>query len=169
MEVFTQVIGFVAMFFSVFSFQMNSHKKIILMQMAATVCFAIQYYLLGAYTGMVVDIIATVRSMIFYFREDKEWARSKWWIVIFMAAFAVSGIFTYESPVSLLAIFAMMLNTISFACTKPKLVRTTILISSPMFLIYNIIMASMGGIVNEVFVEISSVVGLLRYDIKGKN
>ncbi|MBE5962984.1 MAG: YgjV family protein [Lachnospiraceae bacterium] len=60
----------------------------------------------------------------------------------------------------------MVLNTYSFSCTKPKLVRSTILLSSPMLLIYNLITGSIGGMINEILVEIFSVIGLFRYDLK---
>lgn len=81
----------------------------------------------------------------------------------------VVGIFTYQNWISLLMIAAMALNTVLFSFTKPKLVRTTILISSPLLLVYNILTGSIGGVINELFTEISSVVGIIRYDIKKKD
>lgn len=168
MNILIQVVGIAAMFFSVFSFQMNKHKQIMMMQIAATALFGVQYFLLGAYTGMAMDIVGVIRGIVFYNR-DKRWASSNIWIVVFMVIFAVSGLFTWQGKESLLMILAMMLNTVSFSCTKPKLVRSTILLSSPMILIYNILTGSIGGIINEICVEISSVAGLLRFDIgKGK-
>lgn len=70
---------------------------------------------------------------------------------------------------SLFVMAAMALNTVSFSFTKPKLVRTTILISSTLLLVYNILTGSIGGVINELFTEISSVVGIIRYDIKKKD
>lgn len=81
----------------------------------------------------------------------------------------VVGIFTYQNWISLLMIAAVALNTVLFSFTKPKLVRTTILISSPLLLVYNILTGSIGGVINELFTEISSVVGIIRYDIKKKD
>lgn len=155
------------MIFSVFSFQMNKHKQIMIMQILATSLFGLQYFLLGAYTGMAVDIIAIIRGIVFY-NKDKKWASSNIWLIMFIALFIVSGIFTWQGASSLLVVGAMILNTFSFSFTKPKLVRSTILISSPLMLIYNILTGSIGGIINELCVEISSVVGLFRYDIKRK-
>lgn len=167
MNILIQIIGIAAMFFSVFSFQMNKHKHIMIMQIMATSLFGLQYFLLGAYTGMAVDIVATIKGIVF-FNKDKKWAQSKWWIVLFIGLFIASGIFTWNGPSSLLMTGAMVLNTFSFSFTKPMLVRSTILISSPLVLIYNILTGSIGGIINEICVEISSIVGLLRYDVKKK-
>lgn len=165
MNILAQIIGIAAMFFSVFSFQMNKHKHIMIMQICATTLFAIQYFLLGSYTGMAVDIVATVRGIVFY-NKEKKWASSKIWIVAFCLMFAVSGIFTWQGVSSLLVTGAMILNTFSFSCTKPVLVRSTILISSPLMLVYNILTGSIGGIINEICVELSSIIGLIRYDLK---
>lgn len=168
MNIVIQIIGIAAMLFSVFSFQMNKHKHIMIMQILATTLFGLQYFLLGAYTGMAVDIVATLRGIVFYHR-DKEWAKGNIWIAVFIILFILSGFLTWQGTSSLLMTSAMILNTFSFSCTKPKLVRSTILISSPLVLIYNILTGSIGGIINEVCVELSSIIGLLRYDIKRKN
>ena len=122
-DILAQIFGIIAMFFSVFSFQMNKHKHIMIMQILATAFFGVQYFLLGAMTGVSMDIIGVARGFVFY-HKDKKWAAWNGWIVIFMLMFAVFCGVTWAG--------------------------------------------SMGGIINEVFVEISSVVGLLRYDIKRK-
>ena len=127
-----------------------------------------QYFLLGAYTGLALDIVGVLRDVVFY-NKDKKWASSNWWTVFWAAAMIVVGIFTYQNWMSLFMMAAMPLNTVLFSFTKPKLVRTTILISSPLLLVYNILTGSIGGVINELFTEISSVVGIIRYDIKKKD
>lgn len=167
MNIIAQIVGIVAMFFSVFSFQMNKHKQIMIMQIIATALFGVQYFMLGAYTGMALDAVGVVRGLVFYHR-DKAWASHRSWVVLFAVAFAAAGIITWQGPVSLLMTIAMVMNTFSFSFTKPKLVRSTILLSSPLLLIYNVLTGSIGGVINEACVEASSVIGLIRYDIKGK-
>lgn len=166
-NIVTQVVGIAAMLFSVFSFQMNKHKQIMIMQIIATALFGVQYFMLGAFTGMALDAVGVARGFVFYHR-DKKWASHPVWIGVFSTAFIIACIITWQGPVSLLMTLAMVMNTVSFSFTKPKLVRSTILMSSPLLLIYNILTGSIGGIINEVCVEISSIIGLFRYDIKRK-
>lgn len=168
MKILIQIIGIVAMICSVSSFQLNKHKHIMLVQIVATALFGLQYFLLGAYTGLALDIAGVLRDIVYY-NKDKKWASSNWWTVFWVLVMLVVGIFTYQNWISLLMTAAMMLNTVSFSFTKPKLVRTTILISSPLLLVYNILTGSIGGVINELFTEISSVVGIIRYDIKKKD
>lgn len=155
MNIAAQIIGFLAMFFSVFSFQMNKHKHIMIMQILATSLFGLQYLMLGAYTGMAVDAVATIRGIVF-FNKDKKWAQSRLWIAVFACMFIISGILAWQGTASILVTLAMVLNTFSFSFTKPKLVRSTILISSPLMLIYDILTMSIGGIINEICVTIRS-------------
>lgn len=114
-----------------------------------------QYFLLGAYTGLALDIVGVLRDVVFY-NKDKKWASSNWWTVFWAAAMIVVGIFMYQNWMSLFMMAAMALNTVLFSFTKPKLV-------------YNILTGSIGGVINELFTEISSVVGIIRYDIKKKD
>lgn len=167
MKIVIQIIGIAAMLGSVYSFQLNKHKHIMIAQIIATALFGVQYYLLGAFTGVALDAVGVVRNIVFY-NKDKKWASGNIWTAVFALMMIAVGAVTYQNYVSLLMITAMVLNTISFSFTKPKLVRRTILIASPFLLVYNILTGSIGGIINEIFTEISSVVGMLRHDIKKK-
>lgn len=160
-----QLVGIVAMVCSVSSMQMNKHKKIMLLQFFTALCFGIQFLMLGAITGACSNLVAVIRDVIFYYKEDKRWANSKWWIVLFSVLYIIIGIITYKNIWDGIFAFSMIVNTLSFSFTNPKYVRRIILISSPMMLIYSIVYGSVGGIINESFTIISSLVGMLRYDI----
>ena len=158
-----QIIGVIALVFSAVSFQQNTHKKIMLCQMIAGLLFAIHFFMIGAFTGGITNSIAVVRSIIFYNR-DRKWASGSVWPFLFCAAFVLSGILTWQGPLSLLPILAMVVNTFTFAATNPTVVRTTILFSSPLWLAYNCISLSFPGIINESFVIVSTIVGIIRFD-----
>lgn len=161
--ILAQAVGLVALLLSAVSFQQNTHKRIMLCQTAAGFLFALHFYLIGAPTGAVTNTIAGVRGIIFYHR-DKKWAANKVWPVLFCVAFVASGLLTWQGPLSLLPILAMVINTFTFAATDPAVVRTTILFSSPLWLAYNIVSLSIPGIINESFVICSTIVGIFRFD-----
>jgi len=160
-----QVSGFIAMFFSIFSFQMKTHKRIMILQMGANALFAIQYLFMAEYSGATMHAIAFTRGVVFYF-NDKKWANHKVWIVFYALMFVGFGVITYKSPLSMLPPLAMVLNTFSFASKNPQFTRITILVSSPMWLIYSVVTGSIGGAINECFVMCSSIFGYIRYKDK---
>ncbi len=172
-----QVLGIGGLLFSVFSFQKNTHKGIMAMQMAAGVFFTANLFMLGAYTGALLNAIAVFRAIVLYNRE-KEWVKkaSHGWLILFCVLFltvgAVSTFLRWEDKwngyIALIPAVAMVINTFSFAAKRPMQVRSTILLSSPLWLYYDFINGSVGGYVNETLVILSAVIGLLRYDIPWK-
>lgn len=162
-----QGLGILGLILSIISFQQNTQKRIVLFQFLANVSFCIHFYLIGAYTGSVLNGIGIVRSFIYYFK-DKRWASSDVWIFVFSFIFVVTGIVTWEGPLSVLPTIAMVLTSISFGIKNPKIVRLVAFPSSPLWLIYNIVKGSLGGALTECFAMGSILVAMYRFDRKKK-
>ncbi|MBQ9859932.1 MAG: YgjV family protein [Clostridia bacterium] len=162
-EIIGQMFGILAMVFSILTWQMNSHKKMMVMQIICASTFVVHYVLLGAYTGAVVNGVAVVRNIIFYHREKKIFS-GVGWVILFAALMAVCGAVSgyREGWISLFMIVGMVINTLSLSCTNPQLVRKIILCSSPLMLVYNILTISIGGIINESLSMCSAVSALIR-------
>lgn len=160
-----QLFGLGGFVFSVLTFQQNEHKKIVFMQFMANICFTIHYYMLGAYTGSLLNIIGIIRSVVYIFKDHK-WARSNLWIVFFCLLCTGACAYTWEGALSLLPAAAMICTSISFGITNPKLTRIISIPSSPMWIIYNIIKVSYGGVLTEAFNIVSIIIGMIRFDLK---
>lgn len=187
MSLFIQIIGYFGMFASIYSFQKNNHKQIITLQIISNFCFSIQYLLLNAVLGSLLNIAALIRSIVF-FNHGKKWADSKLWLYGFCVVFIALGVATYHIPVAIdpiikipfilnnkntvqtvlpaLPVISMVLNTFAFGATKPSFTRKAMLVCSPLFLVYAFISGSWGATINEMFVIVSTIVGIFRYDIK---
>ncbi|MDR1629462.1 MAG: YgjV family protein [Oscillospiraceae bacterium] len=179
-DITAQLIGFVGTAILVVSYQQKSRKNLLLIQMGASAAFMTHFFLLGAYTGCIMNITGAMRAFI-YANNDKKWARSPVWMVIFFIVFGLAGYLTADAasywwvfPTSfnsywwLLPTAAMLLSTVSFWLKTPTLVRTLTFPASPMWLTYNIASGSISGMVTESFVIISILVAIVRYDILKK-
>ncbi len=164
MNIFAQILGFVATLTSILAFQLKTHKQIMVAQIATSGVFIIHYILLGGYAGAAINVVAVVRNIVFYNRDKKIFA-SRWWTAIFAVLItAVGSIFAVsEGWVALFFIVGMVLNTISFSMVDPQKVRVLILFAAPMLLVYNILLSSVAGSVNEVLGWSSAAIGLIRY------
>ena len=158
-----QVIGIIAFCLAVWSFQQNEHKKIVLLQLLANLCFTVHYFMLEAYTGALLNSIGLARSIVFIFK-DKKWAASNWWLVFFSLVCAGAGIYTWDGFLTLLPMSAMILTTIAFGINNPKKTRLLSFPSSPLWLIYNLVNQSWGGVLTECFNMGSIIIGMLRFD-----
>ena len=162
-----QVLGLIAFLLSILTYQQNTHKRIVALQLAAGTCFTVHFYLLGNETGALLNAVGVVRSLVYLFK-DKKWASSDLWIVFFSLVSIGACAYTWEGWLSLLPTLGMVFTSIAFGVNNPKKTRIFSSFSSPLWLVYNIAGKSLGGALTEIFAILSIVVGILRFDRKKK-
>ena len=117
---------------------------------------------MNALTGFALNIVCLLRNIVFYFQNEK----SKFHIptVIFLTALMIGiGALSWQGYISLIPILALAANTVFMSLGKPQVLRGSVLVTSSMIMVYNILVFSMGGIANEAIAIVSSVVGLVRF------
>ena len=172
-----QAIGIVAMAFNTLSYQQKNRSTVIAMQMIGTFLFCINFYMLGATMGCILNALAAFRALIFL-NKEKVHADHWGWFVGFLAVYALSYVMTFTvfgtEPtlrnliLEFLPLIGMVAITISFRLSDAKAIRKYALISSPCWLIYNIANFSIGAIICEVLSLCSILIGMLRLDRKSK-
>lgn len=167
MQIITQLFGYLGLAMAVISFQVNDKKKILIFQMLCGFSFTIHFILLGAYTGAVLNFLSSARNIVFY-NKNKKWASSLFWPSLFAVLFIITGIATWEGIVTLFPVLACLVFTVSMYIDNTRLVRRISWISSPCWMVYNIIKGSYGGVLTETFNLISIFIAIYRYDIRGK-
>lgn len=165
--VVAQIIGIVALTVSFISFQSKAQKTIMIMQTISTCLFAVHLYMLGAISGMLLNIAGCLRSFVFSFRNKYKWAASPFWVVFFIVVCTVLSlvsVFTGEGAVALLPLGGMILTTFAGRCREAAKVRLLTLLNSPFWLTYNLISGSIPGVMTEILVSGSIVIGMIRLD-----
>ena len=69
--VFIQILGFVAWLLLVYSYYRENTNKILIFQILSTILFCVHYYLLGAYSGLLICIYEVIRDYSYY-KTDKD-------------------------------------------------------------------------------------------------
>lgn len=174
-EIIAQIIGIFGMVANFLSFQQKKQKGAIAFQFFAALLFAINFLMLGAYMGALLNVIGVIRAFVFVNREKLK-ADHPVWLIVFILAFASTYplVFTVFGKVpsaknliiEILPVIAMILSTVSFRLTRAKDIRRFGLFSSPMWLIYNIFCFSIGAIISEILNLISIIIGIVRFDLK---
>jgi hypothetical protein len=145
------------------------------MQLCGGALFSVNFLLLGATVGGVLNIIATVRAVIFLFKEKLKADRLPWFFVflsLYIAVYVLNFTLWGKEPtafnliIEMLPVIGMTALNIGFRLKNASDVRICGLISSPAWLIYNIAAGSWGGILCEIFTLISIFIGMLRHDKK---
>lgn len=167
MNIIIQILGGLGILASIISFQCKKHNRILLFRTLNEFIFAIQYFLLGAYTGMMMNIVGCVRNTIF----ARKVARNKSTTVaaaVFSGCFFLFGLLTYRGVESILIIVAKILSTFAYGNKNTTVVRGLILITSSGWLIYNYCVGSAAGMLCEAFTLLSIIAGIVRLDIASR-
>ena len=169
MEIAAQVFGILAFIVSVISFQLKTYRQILYAQTLCAVLFVIHFLLLAwsghadAMTGAALNGVCAVRDVVLLLTEKQRTQKmTSVLAVVFSVIVAVIGILTWSSPVSLLFIIAMVLNTVALSIPEPNTVRIFIMISAPFACAYDILTRSIGWTVNETVSFLSALTAYLR-------
>ena len=164
MSIIIQLIGGIGITASIISFQCKKHNSILFFRTLNEAVFALQYFLLGAYTGMAMNIVGCARNIIFTKHVLKN-KKTTLTAILFGIIFVFFGICTWQGLKSILIIIAKVLSTIAYGNKNTTIVRAIIFITSTSWLIYNYCVFSYAGVLCEAFTLISLITGIIRLDI----
>ena len=177
-EFIAKAIGVVAMAFNILSFQNKNQKNVIAFQLFGGLLFSVSFFMLGAMSGCLLNLIAVIRAVVFV-NKQKLNAEHPLWLAAFALAFTTSYVLVFvafdKEPtvknliIEFLPVIGMLLSTISFRCKDAKSIRAFGIFVSPFWLTYNVINFALGGIICEVISIISIIIGMIRFDIKIEN
>ena len=125
----------------------------------------VHYGCLGAVTAVYTNFISFARSVVFY-NNSKSWAKSPFWLWLFVALFALNSALTWEGPRSILPACAMICTTFALWTKDTRRMRALYLVNSPFWLSYDIISRSYSCALTETAALISYAVAIWRYDIR---
>ncbi len=115
-----------------------------------------------------MNLIEAGMVFVAYKKETRTWAQHKYWPFIFIALFVIAGIITSKSSVDILPIIAQSFGTIAVWQTNPRAIRYIMLVPRPLWFIYNFAVGSFAGMFAEVFILISVLSAIVRFDILKK-
>lgn len=161
-QIIIQGIGFLGILAAVIAFQAKTHRNIILFRNANTLLFALQYFLLGAYSGAAMNMLSLVRNEIYSWciRRNKKTIYAQ---MVFCGIYVVSGILTWAGIESLIIIISKFFSTYAYGVKDTKWLRILTLISVSCMLVYNIYARSLAGVACEILTIISLVIALIRF------
>lgn len=164
MEILIQAFGFGGILAAVIAFQCKKHKTILFWRTTNEFLFAVQYLLLGAYTGMAMNLVGCVRNIIFAHNVERK-KNNLPFIIFFCLLFIGSGIYTWQGYASIFIIVAKLITTLAYGNKNTTIVRCCVLVTSSSWLVYNLFAGSDAGVICEILTLSSLVLGIIRLDI----
>ena len=162
-----QALGVVAVILGFITYQMRSQKALLVVNMITCAVFCAHYLLIGAISGFALNAVGFVRNIV-YTNRDKKIFASPVWPYVFGVIMLIAGILTWQDWRSVLAVCALVINSLALSLKNPQHIRYSLLITCPLVLIYDLLLHSYGGMVYEGMSIVSSLIGIYRFRKTGK-
>ena len=162
-----QVVGLAAVVMFLLSYQQKKRKNFIMFNATSRILYIIQYLLLGAYSGAVLDILGTVSSVLAQ-NKDKEIIKKRVKLVVIAMNVIIlaAGLMLYHNIFDLFPIAGVILHTSAFWITNEKTIRKVSFIGSPFWLVYNLTSQAYGSAIGDILTMVSIATAIYRYDIR---
>ena len=166
-QLIAQLLGFLGTVIIVIGMQQKKYKHIVICKIGNELFSAIHYLLLGGYTGMLANFASCLTNGCYYFRIKKGKSTLPFQI-IFGAMFVIIGALSWHGPISIFVVLAKLISSVALGIKNPKAIRILNLISNPCWLVYNIYVGSIAGMITDSLVTISVLIAVIRLDIFSK-
>ena len=167
MLIAAQIIGFAAVGLYLLSYQLKKRTHIVWVSFASNLFYVLQYFLLGAFSGAIMDILSTVASFLAARKNAPRWKRYGAWIglatIFVTVAIGLIPAIIQCNWVELLPVAGTVFQVISLWCDREQTLRKFGLCSAPFWLVYNFLSKAYGAALGSVLAMLSIVISLVRY------
>lgn len=143
----------------VISMQKHNKKLILRWQAFSFTFYTMQYFLLGAYSGMLSYLINMIRSVVFFIFEVKR-SYVKYLVASFIIISIVLGIATYKGVFDIIPIINSVLSILNISQKNVKNIKLGQIMISSLWIVYDIRVYSYIAFISEIIVIISVFKGL---------
>lgn len=164
MKTIATIVGILAVTLYISSYQFKNRKTIVAVYSTANLLYVLQYILLGAYTGMAMDTISFVSSVLARKRHTPFIQKYyKLVIAAMIISMITAGVLLYQNIFSIVAVCAAIIETSAIWCTEERKIRILTLCGSPFWLTYNLASCAYGSAIGNVINICSLLIALFRY------
>ena len=169
MKIFANIVGVLAVAVFLLSYQQKRRGGIIFCNALSRALYILQYLLLGAMEGAVLDLCGILATVLAG-KKHTAWMQKHWKLVMLLLDLLTvgAGLLLYRNLFSLLPIVGVLLHTGAFWLENEKKIRFVSLAGSPFWLGYNLYSRAFGSVIGDALSIVSIAVAIVRYDVLGK-
>lgn len=164
--ILSQCIGFIGTLISLYIVQLKKINHILIGEVAANLIIGLNYFLLGGFSGVGVNLVATVQTVISYVFSSKNKTFPTWCTVVFMMIYTVCFVLTYKSPVDIFSYICALLFALAIIQEKSSRYRIFMLANTLIWLIYDYHAMAYSTMLTHILLGTSTLVAIIRLDIK---
>lgn len=167
MIILSQIIGLAAVALYLLSFQLKKRRHIVRVTCLSNAMYVLQYVMLGAFSGAIMDFLSTVSSFLADKKNIPSFRRWTGWIavgcfLIITAAGVILAVIQQE-PVEFIPVAGAIFQIGGLWFDDEQTIRKFGLLSAPFWLVYNFISRAYGPALGSVLAICSSLIAIVRY------
>ena len=162
-----QIVGLLAVGAFFLSYQQKKRRNIIITNVISRVLYILQYILLGAFAGAVLDVLGILSSVLaekkdipFIKKHQKAVFIS---VNILITAAGICLALYNRSVLDLLPIIGVLLHTTAFWISDERIIRRVSLLGSPFWFVYNFLSHAYGSAVGDILSMVSIIIAMIKY------
>ena len=160
-----QSIGLIGTLIYFVSYQLKDNRRLFRVQFLSYLFYTSHLLLLGATTGGISYVINMLRSACLGSR--RPFLRGKAMCAVLCLLQGAALVFTWAGWISVLPVAANIAATLGGYTHNPRKIRLVgMLVNSPLWIVYNVLVGSWAGLLDEVVTELSILISILRYGWK---
>ena len=158
-----QLFGIIALVVLIMSFQKNKKDTLLKYQIFSSLLFALQYLFLNAISGCLMNLMTMIRNLIYKKFNDKI---PILYLILVIICMIILSLMSYNGIISLLPTLAVILYSIALWQKNLTITRITEIISCSLFIIYNIKVLAISGLISTFIEMFSAIIAICKFDIK---
>ena len=160
--VVAQIIGFIAFLISLIAYHRDKKEKILGSMIVSNILNLIHYFLLNAYSGCITKIIGICRDTFVILKEKNKLLSSNIFLFLFILIYIIVGVYTYSNIWSILPLIAAIIYIIPIWNGNEIKIKRVAFICYFLWLIYNVFVFSIAGIVSNMISIISTFIAIIN-------
>ena len=163
------IVGIFAVCLYLLGYLQKKRKNIIILNLSSRLLYIVQYILLGAFEGALLDVCGSASSVL---AQNKDRGIIKKHLIPFFIgvnlAIVAIGLSMYVDVFSLFPLIGVIFHTSAFWINDEKWIRRVSLLGCPFWLIYNFASEAYGSCIGDVLSMVSIGIAMIRYDVPPK-
>lgn len=168
MFIIAQILSIISCIINVIGLQCKTKKNILISMVFGGITSFVALFMLKAYSGFILQLIFVIQVIINYIFDIKKIKIGKIHIALYILIAFICGISTYKDFIDILPLIATVLHTVTILQPNEKRLRIINLCSVSSWVPYYIYVMAYGNLVSVLFIIVSNVMAILRYDLKQK-
>ena len=169
MYILSQIAAFIVLIITLISYHLKHKKKIFKIMCLSNIFNIIHYLCLGAYSGCITKTIALARNLFIVKKENNKKLDKLIYLILFIGVYIISGVLTYNNLYSLLPLISATIFMIVTWNGKELQIKRIAIYCYFLWLLYNILIFSIVGIIANTISLISTFIAYQNYKRYLKN